>query len=258
MKNCLAILALITLGTAITATDYCSEDICNAKGATHVACDSKKEFSSSCPKDAEMMEIDESLQKLIVDKHNEKRNTIAGGEYDSLKPACRMATIEWDDELAYLAEFNVLKCKMEHDDCHNTNDFKYSGQNLGEMGFRGEINQTERILQSIDLWYEEKEHVSQSIIDEYPNDYSGPDIGHFTVMMADRNIRVGCAAATYSVSGENYKNYLLACNYATTNMIGFAIYKSCDKPAADCESGTNESYKNLCSPKESYDVNQWF
>lgn len=76
-------------------------------------------------------------------------------------------------------------------------------------------------------------------------------------MMSDRNIRVGCAAATYSVDGKDYKNYLFACNYASTNMVGYPIYKTCNKPAADCKSGTNSSYKNLCSKSESYNVNKY-
>lgn len=116
----------------------------------------------------------ESLKKFIVEAHNDKRNIIAGGEDKSLKPACRMATMEWDDELASLAELNVLQCKMNHDNCHNTADFKYSGQNLGSIGFRGDVNDTARIQKSIESWYEEKKDVSQSIIDKYPKGYKGP------------------------------------------------------------------------------------
>ncbi|XP_065365384.1 antigen 5 like allergen Cul n 1-like [Calliphora vicina] len=255
MNTFLAIYCFAAVFSSAMATDYCSDSICQGKGGSHIACDHDGEFSSSCPKDAEMVDMTSSLQKLIVDKHNEKRNIIAGGEDDDLKPACRMATMKWDDELASLAEYNVKQCKMNHDDCHNTDNFKFSGQNLGSIGFSGSKNDTEQITKSIELWFEEKKDVEQSIIDEYPNDYSGPTIGHFTVMMVDRNTRVGCAAATYSK--DSYNNYLLACNYASTNMIGFAIYETCDKAANSCESGPNSSYENLCSSSESYDVNKW-
>ncbi|XP_023302468.2 antigen 5 like allergen Cul n 1-like [Lucilia cuprina] len=254
MNKFIAICCIAILFDLAKATDYCSDSICDGKKGSHIACDHDGEFSSSCPDDAEMVEMTSSLQKLIVDEHNKKRNIIAGGD-DDFKPACRMATMEWDDELAKLAEYNVMQCKMNHDDCHNTEDFKYSGQNLGSIGFSDNKNDTEQITKSIKLWFEEKKDVDQSILDEYPSDYSGPDIGHFTVMMVDRNIRVGCAAATYSKDSHN--NYLFACNYASTNMVGFPIYKSCDKAADDCESGTNSSYKNLCSTSESYDVNKF-
>lgn len=39
-------------------------------------------------------------------------------------------TLEWDDELAYLAELNAKTCKIEHDLCRNTANFPYAGQNL--------------------------------------------------------------------------------------------------------------------------------
>lgn len=71
-------------------------------------------------------------------------------------------------------------------------------------------------------------------------------------MMADRNTHVGCAAATYN------NIYLLACNYATTNMIGFPIYASCSSPGSSCSTGNNPQYPNLCSTSEVYSVNKWF
>ncbi|KNC32017.1 hypothetical protein FF38_10695 [Lucilia cuprina] len=250
MNKFVIVFCFVTLASTVIATDYCSKKICD-KGETHIACDNDGEFHSNCPDDAEKREITDSLKKLIVDRHNEKRNIIAGGGEKHLKAACRMATMEWDDELASLAELNVLQCKMKHDKCHNTDQFRYSGQNLASLGFTKSPNDTALIEKSIRLWYNEKSDVKQSYIDKYPKGYKGPKIGHFTVMMADRNIRVGCAAATYSASGKG-KAYLFACNYASTNMVKYAIYKSCDKPAADCKSGTNTSYKNLCSTSESY------
>ncbi|KAM7350298.1 antigen 5 like allergen Cul n 1-like [Cochliomyia hominivorax] len=248
MNTFLAVFCFVALAASVTATDYCK---LNCDDRTHIGCKNNGKFSSECPKDAEIRDMTDSLKKLILDEHNEKRNTIAGGEYDKLKPACRMGTMEWDDELAKLAELNVLQCKMKHDKCHNTNDFKYSGQNLGVSGYNGDVNDSASIKKFIQLWYDEKKDVKQSIINKYPKGYKGPKIGHFTVMMADRNIRVGCAASIYN------KTYLFACNYASTNMVGYAIYKSCDKPAADCKSGTNSSYKNLCSTSESYNINKF-
>ncbi|KAM7350405.1 antigen 5 like allergen Cul n 1-like [Cochliomyia hominivorax] len=252
MNKFLSVLYFVALSATINATDYCKPGICNGNGKTHIGCKNDGEFSSNCPDDAEIRDMTDSLKKLILSEHNEKRNFIAGGGDDDLKPACRMATIEWDDELAKLAELNVLQCTMKHDKCHNTDDFKYSGQNLGVSTYTGDVNDSARIKQFIQMWYDEKENVSQSIINKYPNNYKGPAIGHFTVMMVDRNIRVGCAASVYS------NKYLFACNYASTNMVGFPIYKSCNKPAVDCKTGTNPSYENLCSTSESYNVNKFF
>lgn len=87
-------------------------------------------------------------------------------------------------------------------------------------------------------------------------------IGHLTVMMAERNIRVGCAAATYtdlrSNNNSNKQIFLIACNFATTNMVGFPIYTSCNSAGTSCTTGTNPQYPNLCSTSEEYDVNKWY
>lgn len=67
-------------------------------------------------------------------------------------------------------------------------------------------------------------------------------------MTADKNIRVGCAAARYN---NGYNNFLLACNYATTNMIGSAMYTS-GTAASGCKAGRNSAFTSLCSTAEVY------
>ncbi|XP_065365390.1 antigen 5 like allergen Cul n 1-like [Calliphora vicina] len=259
MKPFSIFVCLVAFIVSSNATDYCSKSICNyVKGVTHIACGNNGKFSQNCEPDAAMVTVTESMKQLLIEGHNEKRNIVAGGGVSHLKPACRMATMQWDDELASVAAYNVKQCKMQHDKCRNTDKFQYSGQNLAVMGFYGEVNNTARITQSIGLWFEEEKYTKQAFIDKYPKNYSGPQIGHFTVMMADRNIRLGCAISTYSVADKPYTSYLLACNYATTNMINFPIYATCDKPATFCKTGTNPKYPNLCSNAESYNVNKWF
>ncbi|XP_037818682.1 antigen 5 like allergen Cul n 1-like [Lucilia sericata] len=247
--------ALLCMVAAVSATDYCSNSICN-NGARHIACGHSGQFAPSCPADAEMVTIDDNLKQVLVDAHNEKRNFIAGGGDARHSPACRMATMEWDDELAAIAALNVKQCQMNHDRCRNTDAFKYAGQNLAWMGFFGDVDHAEKLKESVEMWYSEVKDSQQAYIDSYPNGYSGPAIGHFTVMMADRNIRVGCAASMYTEGG--FKNYLVACNYATTNMINFPIYASCQKAGTSCTTGTNPQYPNLCSVSEEYAVNKWF
>ncbi|XP_065362988.1 antigen 5 like allergen Cul n 1-like [Calliphora vicina] len=249
--------AFFCLVAAVSSTDYCSNSICN-NGAKHIACGHSGQFAASCPSDAQMVTITDSLKQVLVDAHNEKRNLIAGGGDANHSPACRMATMEWDDELAAIAELNVKQCQMNHDRCRNTDAFKYAGQNLAWMGFFGDVVDADKMKESVEMWFSEVKDSQQSYIDSYPNGYSGPAIGHFTVMMADRNIRVGCAASTYSPAGQPYKAYLVACNYATTNMINFPIYASCNQAGTSCTTGTNPKYPNLCSASEEYAVNKWF
>lgn len=131
-----------------------------------------------------------------------------------------MATIQWNDELAYLASLNVKSCQMRHDACRNTDEFSWAGQNLAWIGYFNPLNTTANALKGVDMWYSEVANTKQEHIDAYPANYNGPDIGHFTVMVADRNTHVGCAVSTYSVQGQSYKAFLMACNYAATNVIG--------------------------------------
>lgn len=59
--------------------------------------------------------------------------------------AARMATVSWDETLAYLAELNTRQCNMEHDKCRATDRYIYSGQNLcTSVTFESEVKLTEK------------------------------------------------------------------------------------------------------------------
>ncbi|XP_064537065.1 antigen 5 like allergen Cul n 1-like [Drosophila montana] len=252
MRNILSITAVALLLGIASGTDYCQTSCGSTK---NIGCNNTGAWGSACPSDKALVDFTTSDQNAIVAKHNEYRNFIAGGGDSKLSPACRMATMQWSDELAYLASLNVKSCQMSHDGCHNTDDFKWSGQNLAWIGYFNPLNATANAISSVTMWYNEVSNTQQSQIDAYPSNYNGATIGHFTVMVADRNTRVGCAASTYSVSGQSYKAFLMACNYAATNVIGVKMYNSCTVGASKCTTGVNPSYKFLCSTKEVYDVN---
>ncbi|XP_049311695.1 antigen 5 like allergen Cul n 1-like isoform X3 [Bactrocera dorsalis] len=247
------LVSLLTFLDSAHSTDYCNPDLC--RHGTNIACNNDGQFSSSCI-NPRMVELTASEKEALVNMHNEKRNTVAGGS-TMLKPACRMATMEWDEELASMAAFNVKRCKIEHDDCRNTDTFRHSGQNIAWMNFYGAPNVTIMSKRAMDLWYNEIMDTDQAIIDKYPRNYDGNVIGHFTVIMADRNIRVGCASIIYREEGDDFDGFLLTCNYATTNVVNFRIYKSCSEPAVECETGTNPDFPNLCSTSETYDLNKF-
>lgn len=114
------------------------------------------------------------MKTIILNGHNTKRNLIAGGTVANHKAACRMATMQWDDELASVAAFNVRQCAMAHDKCRNTDAFKYSGQNLGWRSFSGTPNYGSILQKLIDLWYNEVEYSNMNYIDSFPEFYNGP------------------------------------------------------------------------------------
>ncbi|XP_054730468.1 antigen 5 like allergen Cul n 1-like [Anastrepha obliqua] len=246
------ILVLVaTLAVFVEGTDYCDPSLCH-DGQAHIGCNHDGNFASSCQNPA-MITLTQENKNFIVNAHNTKRDLVAGG-HTQLEMACRMATMQWDDELAYLAALNVRRCEITHDACRNTKAFKYSGQNLAMIALSVPPSIEQLLQNCIDMWYDEVRNTEMSHINRFPS--SGfRAFGHFTVMMMDRNIRVGCAASSYDWAGMNAT--LFACNYATTNMIDYPIYQSCSTPASECESGRNSEFRNLCSTSENYDVNEW-
>ncbi|EDW63016.1 venom allergen-1 [Drosophila virilis] len=251
MIQAIAMLGLLTAGSL--ATDYCQIESCS--GEKHIACGNDGSFANSCPAGAKLLAVDNAAQKAVVVAHNDLRQQWASGQGRVRVSACQMATISWDPELARLAELNVKQCQMEHDDCHNTKIYKNSGQNLYIVGTTGsgESDAADILRNAVADWATEAEHINADQLAEYPDNYNGPTIGHFTVMVNERNVAVGCAISNYLDDGFN--TYLVACNYAATNFIGSPIYKSCSQPAESCKSGTNPKNSALCSSSEDVDYN---
>lgn len=105
-------------------------------------------------------------KNLILRIHNRLRNKVALGKLPGFPRAVRMPMLRWNDELAYLAELNVQQCQMRHDQCRNTDKFKYAGQNLAYIGGGTEPNQV-RIKTLIKVWFDEYKNASMDFIDKY-------------------------------------------------------------------------------------------
>ncbi|CAD7083424.1 unnamed protein product [Hermetia illucens] len=184
------------------------------------------------------------FKDLIVDKHNAFRNKFAKGEL-KFEPAARMATMQWDDELAKLAELNVKRCKMKHDKCRKTKRFSMAGQNLSKMWSPGSVTAKEAVKGGINSWLKEYKNAEQSNLDKLR--FKGRAIGHFTVMVNDLNTHVGCALLIQP-NRRGSESYF-ACNYAQTNVMGTPLYIK-GPPASKCIKGANENYPALCDVTE--------
>jgi len=243
----LAGLLLLALCSNVQSTNYCSSTIC--RSGTHIACNNNGAWSKNCPSGARLIDI--NVQKtLVLNLHNDNRNRIAGGAMSNFDSASRMATMVWDSELAQLAALNVKQCAMKHDACHNTDKYRYSGQNLAWSAYSGSTKTDATLItQAINNWWSEHTRCSKAYINKYPSGYTGPAIGHFTAMATDRSVAVGCAGARYVANGM--ENFLFACNYASTNLIGSPVYVV-GRAASGCSTGRHSKYTNLCSVNEKY------
>ncbi|KAH8297853.1 hypothetical protein KR054_011519 [Drosophila jambulina] len=113
---------------SFTSADYCQSVLCHIH-KRHIACNNKGNLSSKCPAGAQLVNLS-ALHDLILNEHNAYRNLLAGGKIKHLPQPQRMATLQWHAELEHLATLNVKQCALQYDPCHNTLEFRNSGQNL--------------------------------------------------------------------------------------------------------------------------------
>jgi hypothetical protein len=186
------------------------------------------------------------LQNLIVDYHNKARSLIATGPgtLGTLPTATKMNLVQWDNDLAYLAELNVKQCAFAHDKCRGTPKFPYAGQNLA---IRWSSNPTAINSQVISFfmsqWFAEYKDVTPSQIQKNPS--SSPKlIGHFTAMVIDKTKRVGCGM-TKHVNANGY-NWEFGCDYSFTNIIDQPVYEV-GTTASKCSKGKSSVYQGLCN-----------
>jgi hypothetical protein len=73
-------------------------------------------------------------------------------------------------------------------------------------------------------------------------------------MANDHVTKIGCGVSKFKSRGT-WNTYLLACNYAFTNMIGRSVYQS--GPAAQgCIQGRDQRYQALCKISEPINPNE--
>ncbi|KAL7742922.1 hypothetical protein ACLKA6_002070 [Drosophila palustris] len=243
------------MSEALGSFDYCDPKLCK-NGVKHVACDTELKFAERCSDNARLLEIDQSAQEFITNTHNFKRHKWAMGYGNVWVKACRMASLRWNETLANLAEYNVMQCRMNRDECHNTDVHKNSGQNLYVKNFKaGNAPHTHDLFKmAIDNWETEGRNLNAKFIAEYPKNYRGKPIGQIAILLQERNQHVGCAASNYQDADGN-DTYLVACNYGTNNLAVWPIYRICRKGGLQCRTDVNPHYQALCSLSELVDFN---
>uniref|UniRef100_A0A1Y9H9I3 Venom allergen-1 n=1 Tax=Anopheles farauti TaxID=69004 RepID=A0A1Y9H9I3_9DIPT len=239
------------IGGLQAQVDYCAKTYCT-NTYPNVGCNPPATPGGpSCNgKSPAVVAFTAAQQTLILNEHNTRRSQLASGNLNSFAPAKRMPTLTWDTELAKQAGNNARSCVYGHDRCRNTPVFAWAGQNIFMSQFYGTTRTIEALLQQgITGWWSEFNVTTQAQLNSYPKNYVGPAIGHFTQMASDQTDKIGCAMQ-YWLDGQ-WKTYYLVCNYAVTNVIGTAVYKS-GSVASACSTGRNPvaELNGLCSPAE--------
>uniref|UniRef100_A0A182QSK8 SCP domain-containing protein n=1 Tax=Anopheles farauti TaxID=69004 RepID=A0A182QSK8_9DIPT len=236
---------------------YCKPELClrynrhgELEAKKHVACGFNGSFAHECPPGRMILKIDSQLRHFILHQHNEVRARLARGDEANFAAASRMPTVTWDDELANLAEINVRSCRFEHDECRSTYQFLHAGQNLAVGSYYLETNIFEIVRNLTTLWHNEYADTTQEVLDRYTTDYNAT-IGHYTQMISDRTVAIGCGIVIYPKKMEDFvfKMVLYACNYAITSIVGQPVYLK-GETGSRCATGTSSDYAGLCSVEE--------
>ncbi|CAG2122408.1 unnamed protein product, partial [Medioppia subpectinata] len=95
---------------------------------------------------------------LIIATHNRLRNSIASGNETNrgFPSAGNMLVLEWDDELAAVAQAHASQCLFQHDcyQCRRTERYATVGQNIF-LYRTSRLSVRNRWQYAIQLWYDE-------------------------------------------------------------------------------------------------------
>ncbi|KAH7953761.1 hypothetical protein HPB49_011972 [Dermacentor silvarum] len=100
-------------------------------GVTHTAC---KGPNPRCTLDSTLTGLSPQVKQQALQVHNDYRSQVAQGRLQHYQPAKNMYELEWDDEMAEVAQAFAEQCQhVSHDlpEARTTSRFKSVGQNFG-------------------------------------------------------------------------------------------------------------------------------
>ncbi|KAJ8674849.1 hypothetical protein QAD02_010635 [Eretmocerus hayati] len=215
----------------LEAADYCNISSCTDK-SSHTLC----KFINSGPAGKCLAggnlggAITASDKNLIVKRHNQLRRRVANGQETEgspgPQPAARsMPHLQWDDELAMIAQRWADQCDYGHDTCRNVDRYQV-GQNIAKMLITGDTSDLS--LQSmVDMWYDEVKDYNSKDVGSFNGLYAsnGEQIGDYTQFVWAKTTRIGCGARKFAKGDKNY--YYVVCNYGPAgNFLGQSVYET--------------------------------
>ncbi|XP_053662406.1 antigen 5 like allergen Cul n 1-like [Anopheles marshallii] len=243
------VLGALPASHQLATNKYCEADYCEP-GLTNVGCrPALVQGGPACSgKQASNVNLTLQGETIILHEHNKLRSLLASGQLGSFASASRMPQLVWDIELANQAAHNVRSCLFHHDECRNTEQFRFVGQNIAYYRYSGARKGIrELVVKEINQWWSEHKATKQQQLDEFPSEEPEPPIGHFTQMVSDRTWKVGCSAQQWLEVDDNVFYFL--CNYSFSNMVGQPVYVK-GAPASGCTTGDVRQYPGLCSKHE--------
>lgn len=181
--------------------------------------------------------IENQVKQLILKLHNHYRNLIATGNQTDMPPATNMMELEWDDDLASVAQAHANQCHFDHDcpSCRQMEKFTDVGQNLC-LDRTTRHNPQPDWESCIRRWYDE--------VSMFPNNTRSPFVfdvptGHFTQMVWATTWKIGCGYTRYPSTERPFVYDLLyTCDYGPGgNLVGGDMYED-GEVCSKCPEGT--------------------
>lgn len=233
---------LLLLAAPSLATNYC------AITPRHTMCQYKG-IGATCGSQILGRGVTGEERREIVDLHNKFRAKLARGEERRGRPgpqpgAADMLEMEWDNELANVAQRHADQCVFDHDcsECRSVDRWGV-GQNLYiyKQSLRLPARSWKKALTD---WYDEVRLFSRKHVK--PFQFSAA-IGHYSQMGWADTYKVGCGATSYR-EGKWFST-LYTCDYGPNgNFIRAQMYQQ-GRSCSACPIGTScsSSYPGLCS-----------
>ncbi|KAJ2952122.1 hypothetical protein O0L34_g4397 [Tuta absoluta] len=188
---------------------------------------------------AKVWQLDCDTIRQFVDGHNWRRMEIARGQVGDQPAASKMNSMVWDDELAQKAANWASHNRFQHNPDRTIPSQRFStGENIYYKSTT-DRNFYFNVDEALKSWFSEhKDYTYKPISFE---DFTGPQVGHYTQMVWSDSTFVGCAVSEYPEGG--FTTYLVVCNYGPAgNMMGQTAYESgypanrlvCGTPDRDC------------------------
>ncbi|XP_058802573.1 uncharacterized protein LOC131670725 [Phymastichus coffea] len=220
------VVMVLCVYVSLADNDYCRIVSCGKQ--PHIACVfTSTRLSSDCKRIIKSGLTYEEKKK-IVDLHNEYRQKVASGKETRgspgpQPPAKNMTYVEWDDELAIIAQKWADQCTWGHDTCRDVQRFKV-GQNIAYIATTGDVN-TLKVEELVKMWYDEVDHMNKNNVSSFNNrGTNGKAIGHYTQLVWAKSTKIGCGAVKYN--DGRFNRFHLVCNYGPTgNFLGEPIYE---------------------------------
>ncbi|OXU28933.1 hypothetical protein TSAR_007438 [Trichomalopsis sarcophagae] len=214
------------------AADYCNLN-CTSKfddGVVepHVLCTFRNPSPAKACTDVQKVGLTEEEKQKVLDVHNKLRQFVASGLETRGSPgpqplAKNMPILEWDEELAFLAQRAAIQCSREHY-CSDAERFPV-GQNIAHTGIPSKKYDLEDMVKS---WYDEVQYFNAGEVPSFvprESDSGLPDIEHYTQLVWDQTTKIGCGLIVWR-ENKMYKTNLY-CNYGESgNYESDPVYKT--------------------------------